>query len=68
VKSKSGRRIALLYGFGFLMSNGPGLLLVKDGGLVGGVPTLYLWSILWFAVQFACLCAAFLLVWKGEDE
>ena len=56
----------LVYALSFLMSNGPGVLLVNSPGLVLGLAPVYLWAIFWYAIQVACLVLAFVFVWKGE--
>jgi hypothetical protein len=58
----------LIYAFSFLMSNGPGVLLVNSPRLVFGFAPIYLWALFWYAVQITCIILAFIFVWKGEEE
>jgi hypothetical protein len=58
-----------------IMGPGPGLYLVNpdrtdpDAVLtVAGVPVLYLWALAWFFVQATVVVAAYLLLWRSEEQ
>jgi hypothetical protein len=59
--------LTLGYILAFLLSNGPGILLVNRAELVFGFPPLYLWAVFWGAVQVSILIAAGFLVWSVDE-
>ena len=54
------RKLLLVFAISFLMSNGPGVLLVNRATLVAGIPLLYLWAFAWGIVQIGIILYDFL--------
>jgi hypothetical protein len=59
--------LTLGYIVAYLLSNGPGILLINRASLFWGFPPLYLWAVFWGAVQVSILVAAYFLVWKEGE-
>lgn len=62
------KALAALFALALLMGPGPGAMLI-DGtaekpAIWFGVPALYLWTLLWFAVMAGCVVTAALTIWK----
>ena len=53
------RILLLLFAASYLMSNGPGVLLVNRAVMVAGIPLLYLWGLGWAVVQIALILYAY---------
>ena len=51
-----------------LMGPGPGILLVNSAEPVWGFPAIYLWGLLWYAVELVTVVYAFLFVWDKNDS
>jgi hypothetical protein len=62
------RKLLLLYAVTFLLSNGPGLLLVNKPVLVAGMPILYVWALFWGVVQIGIILYAYRRLWKNEAD
>lgn len=67
-KKRLFRRLLLLFAFTYLMSNGPGILLVNKPVLIGGVALLYLWALFWGVVQIGIILYAYFKLWKDIAE
>ena len=79
-RSALARILLLLFLLAIAMGAGPGLFLVNpDPGdpearrFVFGIPAVYLWAVLWLAVQSGIVVLAHGKLWKesrveGEDE
>ncbi len=67
-KKKTFRRLLLLFAFSYLMSNGPGLMLVNKPVLVGGMALLYVWALFWAVVQIGIILYAYFKLWKNEAD
>ena len=76
-KSLARRRLSLWLGAVFalamIMGPGPGIYLVNPNSAdaesvttVGSVPVLYLWALLWLAVQIVVLLIAYVRLWGNE--
>jgi hypothetical protein len=55
------------------MGPGPGLLLVNPdreaaNTNVMGIPIIYAWGLLWYAVLVGIILAAYILVWRHDDD
>lgn len=66
--SRPGLLLTSLFLTALVMGPGPGAMLI-DGSpekpaLWLGVPALYLWALLWFAVMAGCVVTAALTLWK----
>jgi len=66
--------LAIVFVVALLMGPGPGVELVNpDPGAPGppptflGLPIVYAWGLLWFAVQVGVLVVAYLKVWSREE-
>lgn len=62
------RKLLLAFAISFLMSNGPGVLLVNKPSLVAGMPLLYLWALGWGIVQIGIILYAYFKLWRHEVE
>ena len=62
------RKLLLLFALTYLLSNGPGLLLVNRPLLVLGMPLLYLWALFWGVVQIGIILYAYKRLWKEDAE
>ena len=62
------RKLLLAFAVSFLMSNGPGVLLVNKPSLVAGMPLLYLWALGWGIVQIGIILYAYFKLWRHEVE
>ncbi|MEA2062327.1 MAG: hypothetical protein U9P14_01395 [Gemmatimonadota bacterium] len=60
--------LLLLFAASYLMSNGPGVLLVNKPVLVAGIPILYLWALVWGIVQIGLILYAYFKLWRHEIE
>lgn len=67
-KKKIFRRLLILFALSYLMSNGPGLLLVNKPVLVGGMALLYVWALFWAIVQIGIILYAYFKLWKDEPD
>jgi len=61
-------KLLLAFAISFLMSNGPGVLLVNKPSLVAGMPLLYLWALAWGIVQIGIVLYAYFKLWRHEVE
>lgn len=68
--SKAGAFLTTLFLAALVMGPGPGAWLIDgtpdDPALWFGIPALYLWTLLWFAVMAACVVTAALTLWKNR--
>ena len=62
------RILLLIFATSYLMSNGPGVLLVNKPVLVAGIPLLYLWALGWAVVQIGLILYAYFKIWRHEIE
>ncbi len=62
------RILLLLFAASYLMSNGPGVLLVNRPAMVAGIPLLYLWGLGWAIVQIGLILYAYFKIWRHEVE
>ncbi|MBW7996607.1 MAG: hypothetical protein FVQ81_08600 [Candidatus Glassbacteria bacterium] len=67
-KKKVFRRLLWLFAISYLLSNGPGLLLVNKPVLVGGMALLYVWALFWGVVQIGIILYAYFKLWKHEAD
>jgi predicted membrane protein len=67
-KKKLFRKLIYLFIFAYLMSNGPGVLLVNKPVLIAGIPILYLWALGWAIVQIALIIYAYYKLWRDETD
>ena len=67
-KKKLFRKLVFLFTLSFLMSNGPGVLLVNRPLLLAGVPILYLWALGWGIVQIGLIIYAYYKLWRDETD
>ncbi len=74
-KRRLGWVLTGLFVLALVMGPGPGLYLVNpdpsDPGTprtIFGLPIIYAWGLLWFAVQAFVLVVAYFTVWRGDEE
>ncbi|MEX0701663.1 MAG: hypothetical protein WD069_06155 [Planctomycetales bacterium] len=61
--------LAALFVTALVMGPGPGVLLVNEPRSFLNFPLVYMWGLLWYAVEVLVVIAAYLFVWRdGEDE
>ncbi len=63
------RRLSLFLTVSFvaalLMGPGPGMLLINQPRSFLGIPQLYAWGLLWYAVEVGIVVAAYCFVWNS---
>ena len=62
------KKLLLAYIVSYLLSNGPGLLLVNKPLLIAGIPLLYLWALGWATVQIGLIIYAYYKLWRDETD
>ena len=62
------KKLLLVFAVSYLLSNGPGLLLVNKPLLIAGMPLLYLWAAGWAVVQIGIILYAYFKLWRDEVE
>ncbi len=69
------RLLLLLFLLAMIMGSGPGLYLINPGPdapraafTLGGLPIIYLWGLLWYAVQLGVILRAYTTYWQGGDD
>lgn len=66
------KALITLFIIALLMGAGPGATLidgtVDDPAIWFGVPALYVWVLLWFAIMAGCVVTAALTLWKNESK
>ena len=62
------KKLLMAFAISFLMSNGPGVLLVNKPSLVAGMPLLYLWALAWGIIQIGIILYAYFKLWRHEVE
>lgn len=69
------RLLVLLFIMAMIMGSGPGLYLVNPdltdanaSFTTLGLPTIYVWGLLWYAVQLGVILRAYSRYWKGEGD
>ena len=69
------RLLVLLFVLAMIMGSGPGLYLINpdpsatDASFTTfGLPTIYVWGLLWYAVQLGVILRAYSRYWKGEGD
>lgn len=66
------KALITLFIIGLFMGPGPGATLidgtVDNPAIWFGVPALYVWTLLWFAIMAGCVVAAALTLWKDESN
>lgn len=65
---KLGWLLAAIFALAMILGAGPGILFVNQPATWFGLPRLYVWGIFWCAVEIAVVVAAYLFVWKTNDE
>lgn len=51
-----------------VLGPGPGMLLINQPRAFLGIPQLYAWGLLWYAVEVLIVVAAYVWVWPRESE
>lgn len=70
-RKRLGKWLAAVFMMVMILGPGPGLRLVnpdpagtdKDAFFVGGLPIIYAWGLLWFAVQILIILVAYKKIW-----
>ena len=73
--TRAGRHLLTgLFLLAVFMGAGPGLHLVNPDPcdpqadfITLGLPTIYVWGLLWYAVQFAVILVAYFRFWNDDD-
>ena len=67
--------LIFLFLLAVFMGAGPGLHLINPDPLdphasftTFVLPTIYVWGLFWYAVQFAVILYAYLHYWQGDDD
>ena len=66
-----GKVLTVVFLVALMMGPGPGSTLVdgsaEEPNIMMGVPALYLWVVLWYAVMAGCVVVAATKLWRDED-
>jgi len=69
------RLLITLFLLAMVMGSGPGLYLINPDindphatFTLGGLPIIYAWGLLWYAVQLAVILRAYTTYWKQGDD
>lgn len=65
--SRLGLVLAALFIFSLIMAVGPGVLLVNRPTTVCGIPLVYAWGLLWYAVIVAIAVIANTCLWSRHQ-
>ncbi len=66
--------LIVVFLFAMVMGPGPGLLLINPAegetqpATLLGMPIVYAWSLIWFAVQAAVVVTAYVTIWSKEGD
>ncbi len=67
--------LIVLFLVAILLGAGPGIHLVNPdvtdpaaSYTTFGLPTIYVWGLMWYAVQFGVILVAYFRFWKPSDE
>lgn len=66
-RRKWGAVLAVVFAMALLMGPGPGILLVNTARPIFGLPAIYLWGLLWYAVEVSVVVLAYLFVWSDDE-
>jgi len=67
-KNKLSWILGIIFLVGLLMGPGPGVLLVKNVRTILGLPAIYAWGLLWFAVMLSVVITCYFTVWSDDDS
>ena len=67
-RHRTGVLLALVFVAALIMGPGPGILLVNTPEPILGLPAIYVWGLVWYVVEVAVVVAAYLWVWRDDDE
>jgi hypothetical protein len=60
--------LSAVFTLALILGPGPGAMLIDGSAdapaFLFGVPTLYLWTLLWFSVLSGCILVAAMTIWK----
>ena len=59
-----GRTLCVMFAIALMMGAGPGVHLVNGRGPILGMPAVYAWAVLWYAVEATIVVIAFKTVWR----
>ncbi len=72
-KKKLGTILSLLFLAAMFMGSGPGLRLINPNPedpnalfTVWGLPKIYVWGLLWYAVQLTVILVAYFKIWAAD--
>lgn len=66
--------LAVLFMIAMIMGPGPGMLLVNPAegeanpATLMGMPIMYAWALIWFAVQSVIIVTAYFTVWSKDGD
>lgn len=60
--------LAAAFAVAMLMGPGPGMLLVNRPGSFLGIPQLYAWGLIWYAVEVLIVVLAYTLIWSPRTR
>lgn len=60
----SGRTLCAMFAIALMMGAGPGVHLVNGRGPILGMPAVYAWAVIWYAVEATIVAIAFKTVWR----
>lgn len=73
-KRRLGWAVAAVFVVAMVMGSGPGLRLVNPDAAdpqavftLWGLPKIYAWGLLWYAVQLAAILTAYFKLWSQEE-
>jgi len=58
--------LTIVFVIAMIMGVGPGVQLVNRPESVMGLPLLYVWGLLWYAVHIVIVTTAYLYLWRRD--
>ncbi len=60
--------LGLLFALAMIMGVGPGVLLVNRPDTLLGLPRIYTWGLLWYAVHIVIVITAYRFLWRRPSD
>ena len=60
--------LGLLFALAMIMGVGPGVLLVNQPDTLLGLPRIYTWGLLWYAVHVVIVAMAYRFLWRQPPD
>ena len=60
--------LGLLFALAMIMGVGPGVLLVNHPDTLLGLPRIYTWALLWYAIHVVIAATAYRFLWRQPPD